>query len=106
LLVVPMYFLETRVGLDTPPPVTHPEFYYGFIGVALAWQVAFLLIARDPKGLRIMMLPAVLEKLSYGLTIPILFGQGRVAMRLLPFAALDLAFGLLFLVAYFRTANK
>lgn len=41
LILTPQYFLETKNGIDFPPAINHPEYYYGFIGVALAWQVAF-----------------------------------------------------------------
>jgi hypothetical protein len=44
----PQYFMEEKIGQDYPPAITHPEYFYGFIGVGLAWQVAFLIIARDP----------------------------------------------------------
>src|SRR5262245_63460257 len=33
LVVAPQYFLEAKIGRDTPPPITHPEFFYGFVGV-------------------------------------------------------------------------
>jgi hypothetical protein len=32
------------IGRQNPPAITHPGFYYGFITVGLAWQVAFLVI--------------------------------------------------------------
>lgn len=38
LVLVPQYFLEEHIGRDYPPPITHPEHFYGFLGVALAWQ--------------------------------------------------------------------
>lgn len=34
IVIVPMYFAEGRIGRDHPPAITHPEFYYGFLGVA------------------------------------------------------------------------
>lgn len=34
--LVPGYFLEVQIGLADPPPITHPEYFYGFLGVALA----------------------------------------------------------------------
>ena len=37
LSLSPMYFLEAKNGRDFPPAITHPEYYYGFMGVALAW---------------------------------------------------------------------
>jgi hypothetical protein len=27
-----LYFLVEKIGRDTPAPITHPEFYYGFVG--------------------------------------------------------------------------
>ena len=49
IVLVPQYFMEGKIGRDTPPPITHAEYFYGFVGVALAWQPAFLLIARDAR---------------------------------------------------------
>ena len=37
LVIAPMYFLESRFPAENPPPITHPEFFYGFVGVTLAW---------------------------------------------------------------------
>lgn len=105
LVLAPQYLLEARTGRDFPPPVMHPEHYYGFVGVALAWQVLFLLIARDPARLRPAMIPAVLEKSAFGLAIPVLYSLGRVAPFLLLFAVIDLALGALFLLVYARTAD-
>ena len=48
-----------RTGLDNPPPVTHPEFYYGFVGVALAFQLVFLTIASDPLKYRPLILAGI-----------------------------------------------
>ena len=79
LLVVPPYFLERQTSEDYPPPITHPEYYYGFLGVTLAWQVLFLVIASDPVRYRRAMLPAMLEKASFAVTIPLLYAAGRVA---------------------------
>lgn len=64
--LLPLYALEDRIAVDSPPAVTHPEFYYGFIGVALAWQLLFLMIARDPVRLRPAMMAGAVEKLLYG----------------------------------------
>ena len=44
LALAPQYFLERLNGEMYPPPINHPEYYYGFVGVALAWQIAFLVI--------------------------------------------------------------
>ena len=65
IVLTPLYFMFDMIGRQDPPPITHPGFYYGFVGVGLAWQIAFLIIARDPVRLRPMMIPSVLEKLSF-----------------------------------------
>ena len=62
VVLVPFYFLERWLGENRPPAITHAEFYYGFAGVAVAWQVAFLIIGRDPVRYRLLMLPAILAK--------------------------------------------
>lgn len=106
LVLAPQYFLEGRYGRDFPPPVVHPEHYYGFVGLALVWQIAFLLIARDPVRYRPMMLVAVLEKLSFGLAVPALYLAGRVAPLLLAPAGIDLLLGALFVAAYLKTPRR
>ncbi|MDH4131220.1 MAG: hypothetical protein OEV95_05365 [Gemmatimonadota bacterium] len=103
--LLPMYFMEGWYGERLPPALTHPEFYYGFIGVALAWQVLFVVIARDPARLRPAMLPAVLEKLGWGIAVPVLVLQGRAPRFFVPAAAVDLVLALLFVMAWRKTAE-
>src|SRR6476620_1838685 len=78
LMVVPPYFLEGRYGTDNPPPVNHPEFYYGFFGVTLAWQFMFLVIGSDPNRFRPAMILAMVEKVSFVAAIAILYALERV----------------------------
>ena len=102
--LLPQYFLEDRIGRDFPPAITHPEFYYGFVGVALAWQVTFLVIGLDPVRYRPMMLVAALvEKFVFGIAGPVLYFQGRVPVLIAVFAGIDVALGLLFLESWRRT---
>lgn len=103
LILAPGYFLEERLGRDFPPPITHPEHYYGFLGVALAWQVMFLVIARDPIRFRLAMLPAILEKLAFGLAAVVLYAQGRIPVPTLAAGIMDLLLGGLFFIAFRRT---
>jgi hypothetical protein len=103
--LVPMYFIERRLMEQLPPPLTHPEFYYGFVGVALAWQVLFVLIAREPARLRPAMLPAVLEKLSWGIEVLVLVSLGRVGRFFVPAAVIDLVLAALFLAAWRRVGD-
>jgi hypothetical protein len=42
LVLTPLYFMFDLIGRKDPPPITHPGFFYGFVGVALAWQVSFI----------------------------------------------------------------
>jgi hypothetical protein len=104
VVLAPQLFLEAQFGQDNPPAVTHPEFYYGFVGIALAWQVAFLMVASDPARFRPIMIPAILEKFSFGVAVAALYSLDRVAGVILVFAAIDTLLGVLFLWSYMRTA--
>ena len=106
VVMLPQYFLEAKVGRDYPPPITHPENYYGFIGITIAWQLLFLVIARDPVRFRPAMLPAVVEKATFAIAVIVLYLQARVASAVLPFAAIDCVLGTLFVVSYLRTPNR
>ena len=59
LMITPLYFMFDLIGKKDPPPITHPAFFYGFVGVALVWQIAFIFIARDPVRFRPFMIPAM-----------------------------------------------
>jgi hypothetical protein len=91
------------IGRNDPPAITHPGFYYGFAGLALAWQIAFLVIARDPVRLRPMMIPSMVEKFSYTIAVVTLVMQGRTHKSDLVFAGTDMLLGVLFVVAYVGT---
>jgi hypothetical protein len=106
LVLLPQYFMESRLGRDFPPPITHPEHYYGFLGVALAWQVLFLIMGTDPIRYRIAMVPATLEKLSFGIACVVLFVQGRLSGVFLGAGMLDLVFAALFVVSFLATAKR
>lgn len=103
LVVTPLYFLFNTLSRQFPPAITHPEFYYGFVGVALAWQIAFFVIASDPVRFRPIMIPSVLEKLGYALAVIALHLQGRTAPTAVIFAGMDLLFCALFVMAFIKT---
>jgi hypothetical protein len=105
IVLLPQYFLEGRLGRDFPPPITHPKHFYGFIGVALAWQVVFLLIASDVRRYRPIMIPAILEKLAFGGAAVVLFAVGRIAPAVLAAGVVDLALAVAFAAAYRATAS-
>ncbi|MFZ1546715.1 MAG: hypothetical protein WAT12_06395 [Candidatus Nitrotoga sp.] len=106
LVLFPMFFLEHKLGIDFPPATNHPEQYYGFISVALAWQFAFLLIASDVHRYRPLMLPAITEKFVAAGAAIWLYVLGRIdALTLAPFLV-DLFLGFLFVASYIRSSER
>ena len=103
LIIAPLYFMFTLIGEKDPPPITHPGFFYGFVSLALVWQITFIFIARDPIRFRPLMICAILEKLAYAVPVIILVLQKRMHPTDLIFGASDLTLGALFLAAYLRT---
>ncbi len=103
VVMLPQFFLEQRIGVDTPPPITHPEFFYGFICVVIAFQVLFLILSTDPVRYRPMMLAAVLEKIGFPIAVVLLYMQQRVAATMLAPAAIDLLLCVLVLISYLKT---
>lgn len=89
LVLSPMYFLANRIGQDTPPAITHPEYFYGFVGAGLAWQVLFLVLSADPVRYRPMILPSILEKVAWGTALIVLLWQGRVALSTFAIGSVD-----------------
>jgi hypothetical protein len=106
LIITPLYFMFNLIGEKDPPPITHPAFFYGFVGVALVWQIAFAFIARDPARFRPLMIPAILEKLVYSIPVIVLVAQKRTNPNDLLFAAIDLTLGIFFVLAYLRTPRS
>jgi len=106
LIIAPLYFMFDLIGRKDPPPITHPAFFYGFAGLALAWQIAFFFIAGDPVRYRPLMIPSIFEKFSYGGAVVILVLQARMRSSDLLFAGTDLVLGVLFVVAYFKTPPR
>lgn len=105
IVLVPQLFTESRIARDFPPAITHPEYFYGFLGVAIAWQLCFIVIARDPVRYRALMLPAIVEKLAFSVPSFVLYAQHRLSGLTTSIASLDLVLGMLFLAAYRRTNN-
>lgn len=106
VVITPLYFMFDLIGKQDPPAITHPGFYYGFVGCALAWQIAFICIGRDPVRLRVMMIPSVVEKFTYCTAVVVLVMQGRTNQRDLVFAATDLTLGALFVAAWVKTRSS
>jgi hypothetical protein len=106
LVITPLYFLFDTIGRQDPPPITHPGFYYGFAGCGLAWQFAFMVIARDPVRFRAMMIPSVFEKFSFAVAQTVLYLQHHLHPSDLLLGGIDGLLGVLFLLAFFRTSTN
>ena len=80
---------------------------YGPLGAVAAWQVMFLLIAWRPAELRVAMIPSVLEKAFWCITLALLWARGSATSAELAGAAIPQGLlGVLFTVAYFRTSRR
>jgi len=99
-VVTPLFFLEDAIGEHAPPASTHAEFYYGFVCTAFAWQVVYLMMWRDPLRFRPMLLPAILGKAGFAVSVFVLFAQGRLAAQNVVLPAIDLVLAGLFAWAY------
>lgn len=103
LVTTPLFFMEGKIGRDTPPPITHPELFYGFASLCFAWQLVFLLIASDPIRYRALMPISIIEKMSFAVPVPILFALNRVPLTTLGFATVDALLLILFAIAWIKT---
>jgi hypothetical protein len=106
LALVPQYFMEGKISAENPPAITHPEYFYGFIGVGVAWQILFLVIARDPVRYRLAMLPAVVEKFTFVGATTVLYLQQKLALQVFVFGLVDLTLGVLFIVAFVKSRSN
>ena len=106
IVLVPQLFAESRIGHDYPPAITHSEYFYGFLGVAIAWQLCFLVMAKDPVRYRPLMVPAMVEKLAFSVPAFVLYAQQRLSLVTTCFGAFDIVLGAGFLVAYRGTRSE
>jgi hypothetical protein len=96
-VVVPLFFLESKIGELDPPPISHAEFYYGFAWVTVAWQIVYLMMSRDPIRFRPLLIPAVIGKGGFAITTFYLCLVGRLAARNLVLPSTDLVLAALFI---------
>jgi hypothetical protein len=105
LVLIPLYFLFDQPPAVYRPTLSYPFTYYGFLGVAMAWQVAFLIIASDPVRYRPLMIAAMLEKFGHVATGAVLYAQAQIAAPEFRTVVPDLVLGALFVIAYRRTST-
>ena len=104
VLLTPLYFMFDAVGRQYSSPINYPQGFFGFLTITMAWQLAFLLIGSDPARYRLMMIPSMVEKFGYVLTMGVLYLQGRFGATDVLVISRDLAWGLLSAVAFARTS--
>jgi hypothetical protein len=105
-VLTPLFFLVDITGRPYAAPADYPHFFYGFLAVALAWQLVFLVIAIDPVRYRLLMLASIVEKAGYVVTVALLRRQGRIDDIAASTAVPDLVLGLLFVLAFVRTRTR
>ncbi len=99
VVLTPLYFLVDLTGRQYAAPTAHPQFFYGFLSVAMAWQIAFLMIGSNPARFRPLMIPGIVEKFGHVAGVAVLYGQGRLSVPDLTAAVPDLLLGVLFIAA-------
>jgi hypothetical protein len=105
IVLTPFYFLFDLTGRQYPPPATYPQFFYGFLSITMAWQIAFLVIGSSPSRFRPLMIPSILEKAGYIVTVGVLYGQSRISMAGAAAAGPDLLLCVLFIAAFVKTPS-
>ena len=103
VVLTPLYWLVDVTGRHYAAPAVYPHFFYGFFGVALAWQLAFLVIGSNPARFRPFMIPAMIEKFGYVATLIVLYAQGRIALVDAQAGVPDGLLGILFVVAFMKS---
>ena len=101
----PFYWLVDITGRHYDVPTQYPQFFYGFMSITLAWQIAFLVIGSNPARFRPLMVPSMLEKFGYVVTLAVLYAQGRVSSTDAQAIVPDLILGVLFVAAFVKTSG-
>jgi len=102
-VLTPLYWLFDITGRRYQAPIDYPHFFFGFVSVAMAWQIAFLIIGSNPVRFRALMIPAILEKLGFVSTLAVLYAQSRISGAAAQAAVPDLMLCVLFVVALATT---
>jgi hypothetical protein len=102
VVLTPLYWLFDVTGRPYSPPTDYPQFFYGFLSVAMAWQIAFLVIGSDPARFRPLMIPSIIEKLGHVGGVALLYSRARISTIDAQTAIPDFLLGLLFIVAFVK----
>lgn len=99
ILVLPLYFME-KTAAAPAALLDHPEYYYGFIGAAAAWQLVYWVIGGDPARYRAFMPLGVIAKFGFWIPTALLWLNGRTPTSTFILTNGDLILGLAFLFAW------
>ena len=106
VVLTPLYFLLDVSGRQYATQTTYPQFVYGFLSVAMAWQIAFVMIGMNPVRFRPLMIASMVEKLGHVMTVAVLYGRARISTLDAMAAGPDLLLGALFIAAFARTSTS
>jgi hypothetical protein len=104
VLLTALYFVsEPTAPIGT---AAGAQFYFGFLAVTMAWQLAFFVIASDPVRFRLMILPAIVEKFGYVVSLAVLYARNRLGSAELMTGVPDIVLGVLFIIAFVVTGRR
>ena len=99
ILLLPIYFLEGRVGAPAAR-LPAPEYFYGFVGAALSFQILYWIIGGTPRHYHPLMLLGVVAKLSFWVPTAILWSMGRTTTSTFALVCGDLVLAVAFFAAW------
>jgi hypothetical protein len=104
ILLLPLYLLEKSVAAPAGS-LPHPEYYYGFIGAACAWQLVYWTIGDDPIRYRALMPLGVIAKLSFWIPTTLLWVAGGTPQATFVLSCGDLILAIAFFTAWRSLRN-
>lgn len=105
-VLTPLYWLVDITGRPYSPPTDYPHFFYGFLSVAMAWQIAFLVIGSNPARYRPLMIAGILEKVGHVAGVALLYRNARIPAIDAQGAIPDLVLAILFVIAFAKTRGS
>lgn len=106
VVLTPLFWLYDITGRRYETPTEYPHFFYGFVAVAMAWQIAFLIIGSNPVRFRPLMIPSMLEKFAHVTNLVVLESLSRISVTDFQAALPDCVLGLLFVAAFVKTPRS
>jgi hypothetical protein len=104
-VLAPLFFLVDISGRPYAPPTVHPHFFYGFLTVTMAWQIAFIVIGSNPARYRLMIIPGIIEKLGFIVTVTALYSRAAISAKDASAAVPDAVLAVLFIIAFLKTRD-